>query len=73
MLKVTYSVPLHDPQTDTMKDVLCEFEYHGTGKDLELDLVSVLTQAEVEMVDYLSETEKNKIIEYVMEKFGGEI
>jgi len=73
MLKVTYSVVIHNPFSDRFADVLCEFEYHGTGKDLELDLVSVLTQAEVEMVDYLSETEKDKIIEYVMVNFGGEI
>ena len=69
----SYPVDLHNPFTDKTEAVFCEFYVHTEKGKISLDITSITTQADIEIVDYLSETEKDKIIEHVMEKFGGEI
>ena len=72
--KVTYSVPTHNPFNDSMVDVMGEFECHCDGQKIDfIDVISVVTDSEVEMVDYLSEEEKEKLTDYIFENYRGEI
>ena len=74
MTTKTIYLDLYNPFSDLKEAVLGEFDCHSNGKEIDhIEAVSIMTQSQVEMVNYLSEEEKEKLTDYVMEKFGGEI